>query len=182
MEEFAIDLNPAAVVRLERLSGRERFAAYLELTKPRITFLIVLTAAAGFALASQARIDYTGMVRAMVGIALLSSGIATINQYMERDLDALMRRTANRPLPSGKLLPWSKCAGPAQHSERERHDTDEGGQGNAEPMMCFGEASDGIKASSAIGRASVACSPLPQKRATHNAVHRAHARRKRTLQ
>ena len=110
MEEFAIDLNPAAVVRLERLSGRERFAAYLELTKPRITFLIVLTAAAGFALASQARIDYSGLVRAMIGIALLSSGIATINQYMERDLDALMRRTANRPLPSGKLLPWEALA------------------------------------------------------------------------
>jgi len=110
MEEFAINLNPAAVVRLERLSGRERFAAYLELTKPRITFLIVLTAAAGFALASQARIDYSGLVRAMVGIALLSSGIATINQYMERDLDALMRRTVNRPLPSGKLLPWEALA------------------------------------------------------------------------
>jgi len=110
MEEFAIDLNPSAVVRLERLSGRERFAAYLELTKPRITFLIVLTAAAGFALASPARIDYSALVRAMVGIALLSSGIATINQYMERDLDALMRRTANRPLPSGKLLPWEALA------------------------------------------------------------------------
>src|SRR6266850_6635281 len=106
MEEFVIDLNPAAVVRLERLSARERFAAYLELTKPRITFLIVLTAAAGFALASPARIDYSALVRAMVGIALLSSGIATINQYMERDLDALMRRTADRPLPSGRLLPW----------------------------------------------------------------------------
>src|SRR6476646_10654458 len=110
MEEFAIDLNPSAVVRLERLSARERFAAYLELTKPRITFLIVLTAAAGFALASQASIDYAGLMRAMVGIALLSSGIATINQYMERDLDALMRRTANRPLPSGKLLPWEALA------------------------------------------------------------------------
>jgi protoheme IX farnesyltransferase len=41
----------------------------------------------------------------MVGIALLSSGIATLNQYIERDLDALMRRTADRPLPSGKLHP-----------------------------------------------------------------------------
>jgi protoheme IX farnesyltransferase len=106
MEEFAIELNPATAVRLERLSGRERFAAYMELTKPRITFLIVLTAAAGFALASQGSVDYAALVRAMFGIALLSSGIATINQYMERDLDALMRRTANRPLPSGKLLPW----------------------------------------------------------------------------
>ncbi len=45
------------------------------------------------------------MARAMIGIALLSSGIATLNQYIERDLDALMRRTADRPLPSGRLLP-----------------------------------------------------------------------------
>jgi protoheme IX farnesyltransferase len=109
MEEFAINLNPAAVA-LERLTMRERVAAYLELTKPRITFLIVLTSAAGFALASGARIDYPGLLRAMLGIALLSSGIATINQYMERDLDALMRRTANRPLPSGRLLPWEALA------------------------------------------------------------------------
>jgi heme o synthase len=107
MEEFAIELNSGSVaVRLERLSARERFAAFLELTKPRITFLIVLTAAAGFALGSSASIDYALMARAMFGIALLSSGIATLNQYMERDLDLLMRRTANRPLPSGKLMPW----------------------------------------------------------------------------
>lgn len=109
MEEFAIELN-AGVVQLERLSARDRMAAYLELTKPRITFLIVLTAAAGFALASQGRVDYPAMLTAMVGIALLSSGIATLNQYMERDLDGLMRRTANRPLPSGKLLPWEALA------------------------------------------------------------------------
>jgi len=109
MEEFAINLNPSAV-QLERLSARERFAAYLELTKPRITFLIVLTSAAGFALGSSGSVDYARLVTAMLGIALLSSGIATINQYMERDLDALMRRTANRPLPSGRLLPWEALA------------------------------------------------------------------------
>jgi heme o synthase len=106
MEEFAIELSSGSVVQLERLSARERLAAYAELTKPRITFLIVLTAAAGFALASPGRVDYAALCSAMVGIALLSSGIATLNQYMERDLDALMRRTADRPLPSGKLLPW----------------------------------------------------------------------------
>ncbi|HXL82300.1 MAG TPA: heme o synthase [Pyrinomonadaceae bacterium] len=109
MEEFAIELN-AGVAQLERLSARDRVAAYLELTKPRITFLIVLTAAVGFALASPGRVDYGAMLTAMVGIALLSSGIATLNQYMERDLDGLMRRTANRPLPSGKLLPWEALA------------------------------------------------------------------------
>ncbi|MEK6282671.1 MAG: heme o synthase [Acidobacteriota bacterium] len=106
MEEFAIELDGSAAVRFQRLSIRERLAAYAELTKPRITFLIVLTSAAGFALASPGRINYGALLNAMFGIALLSSGIATLNQYMERDLDALMRRTAERPLPSGKLLPW----------------------------------------------------------------------------
>ncbi len=109
MKEFAIELD-GSVAQLERLSARERIAAYVDLTKPRITFLIVLTAAAGFALASPGRIDYAAMMSAMLGIALLSSGIATLNQYMERDLDGLMRRTANRPLPSGKLMPWEALA------------------------------------------------------------------------
>ena len=105
MEEFAIDLNQTAVATLPRLSARDRMAAYAELTKPRITFLIVLTSAAGFALASPGAVNYSALLSAMMGIALLSSGIATLNQYIERDLDSLMRRTADRPLPSGKLHP-----------------------------------------------------------------------------
>lgn len=108
MEELAINLNSTAVAEFERqrVSARERIAAYLELTKPRITFLIVLTSAAGFALAVPGRVDFGALLSAMFGIALLASGIATLNQYMERDLDRLMRRTADRPLPSGRLLPW----------------------------------------------------------------------------
>jgi heme o synthase len=105
MEEFAIDLNQTAVAPLPRVSARDRIAAYAELTKPRITFLIVLTSAAGFALASPGAVNYSALLSAMFGIALLSSGIATLNQYIERDLDSLMRRTADRPLPSGKLHP-----------------------------------------------------------------------------
>ena len=85
------------------LTTREKIAAYVELTKPRITFLIVLTAAAGFCLGARGPLSYVALVHALVGIALLSSGIATLNQFMERDLDALMRRTASRPLPTGKL-------------------------------------------------------------------------------
>lgn len=107
MKEFAVDLNTVALpeLEIERLSARERVAAYVVLTKPRITFLIVLTSAAGFCLGS-GKVDYFALATAMIGIALLSSGIATLNQYMERDLDRLMRRTADRPLPSGKLAPW----------------------------------------------------------------------------
>jgi len=112
MEEFAINLPATAVADIERtpLSARERLSAYLELTKPRITFLIVLTSAAGFGLASRSGIDYVALLSALFGIALLSSGIATLNQYAERDLDGLMRRTAGRPLPSGKIAPWEALA------------------------------------------------------------------------
>jgi protoheme IX farnesyltransferase len=107
MKTVAIELpaTVAAAAALPTLTLRERLSAYAELTKPRITFLIVLTAAAGFCLASRGGVNYPLLLSSMLGIALLSSGVGTLNQYLERDLDGLMRRTANRPLPSGKLLP-----------------------------------------------------------------------------
>jgi protoheme IX farnesyltransferase len=107
IKSAAIELNPGGVSEslAEGLSFRERALAYVDLTKPRITFLIVLTAAAGFCLGAKGRLDYIRFTHAMIGIALLSSGIATLNQYMERGLDRLMRRTMLRPLPSGKLAP-----------------------------------------------------------------------------
>lgn len=89
----------------ERLILREKIVAYLELTKPRITLLITLIAAAGFCLGAGAPFDYVKFIHTLIGIALLCSGVSTLNQYMERDLDGLMRRTALRPLPSGRLLP-----------------------------------------------------------------------------
>src|SRR5215212_8303933 len=111
MKSAVIELGQGVVgeSRGEELTLRERLSAYLELTKPRITFLIVLTAAAGFCLGTAGSINYLLLFHGMIGIALLSSGIATLNQYMERDLDALMRRTAMRPLPSGKLSSIEAC-------------------------------------------------------------------------
>jgi protoheme IX farnesyltransferase len=106
MESFAngvIGAEPLAVARKQSLSRSEKLRAYVELTKPRITTLVVLTAAAGFCLGSAGGIDYVALLNMAVGVALLSSGIATLNQYIERDTDALMRRTKDRPLPSGKL-------------------------------------------------------------------------------
>jgi protoheme IX farnesyltransferase len=85
--------------------GAGKLSAYMELTKPRITMLVVLTAAAGFCLGSMGAIDYPKLLRLSLGIALLSSGIATLNQFLERDTDRLMRRTESRPLPAGRLLP-----------------------------------------------------------------------------
>src|SRR5215471_3136475 len=78
-------------------------SAYLELTKPRITFLVVITAAAGFCLGSKTGVDFAHLLYLSGAIALLSSGIGTLNQYIERDLDGLMFRTRNRPLPAGRI-------------------------------------------------------------------------------
>jgi heme o synthase len=106
MESFAdsvITNEPLVAGIKQSLSKAEKVSAYAELTKPRITFLVVLTAAAGFCLGSGEGIDYLRLLNMSFGIALLSSGIAALNQYIERDLDRLMRRTETRPLPSGKL-------------------------------------------------------------------------------
>jgi heme o synthase len=81
------------------------FSAYVELTKPRVNFLVVLTAAAGFYMASTGPMDLLLLVHTVVGTALVAGGSAALNQFLERDLDARMARTARRPIPSGRLTP-----------------------------------------------------------------------------
>lgn len=84
-------------------SFRDKLLAYVELTKPRIAFMLVLTAAAGFFVGSKHSLDYVLFANAMIGIALLAFGVATLNQWLERHTDRLMDRTARRPLPAGRL-------------------------------------------------------------------------------
>lgn len=84
---------------------RARVAAYVELTKPRITTLVMLTTAAGFFLGSPHVFSILAFAHTMIGVGLLCSGVSTLNEWMERDLDALMRRTMTRPLPTGRLTP-----------------------------------------------------------------------------
>jgi protoheme IX farnesyltransferase len=98
MENIATEIQQAKAVNL-----RERVAAYFELTKPRIAFMLVLTAAAGFYLGSDAAFDWRVFLNSMVGITLLAFGVASLNQFLERNIDGLMQRTAKRPLPAGKL-------------------------------------------------------------------------------
>jgi protoheme IX farnesyltransferase len=87
------------------LNVRERALAYLELTKPRIAILLVLSSAAGFYVASSAGFEPLLFIHAMVSITLLAFGVSTLNQYIERDIDPLMARTAERPLPTGRVTP-----------------------------------------------------------------------------
>ncbi len=81
----------------------EKAAAFLELTKPRIAFMLVLTSAAGFYLGAKGGFDLYLFINSVIGITLLAFGVATLNQVIERKTDALMERTMNRPLPSGKV-------------------------------------------------------------------------------
>jgi heme o synthase len=104
MESFVTQVSTKQALNVED-AGSRRLSAYVELTKPRITFLVVLTAVAGFWLGSTAVVDYLGLLNLAVGVTLLSAGISTLNQYIERDLDGLMLRTQDRPLPSGRLTP-----------------------------------------------------------------------------
>jgi len=87
-----------------------RLAAYVELSKPRVTTLILVVAAAAFWLASDGVLDLTRLASLTVGVVLLASGIFALNQYMERDLDGRMRRTDMRPLPTGRLRPAEALA------------------------------------------------------------------------
>jgi protoheme IX farnesyltransferase len=79
--------------------------AYVALTKPDVTFLVVITTVAGFYLGSSGAMDWLLLMHTLCGTLLVAGGTAALNQYIERDMDAVMRRTASRPLPSGQLQP-----------------------------------------------------------------------------
>ena len=100
-----MDTAAARIANNRMLGWRMRVAAFVELTKPRIAFMLVLTSAAGFYLGTTGAFDVALFANAMIGIAILAFGVATLNQYIERSTDALMDRTKNRPLPSQRLMP-----------------------------------------------------------------------------
>ncbi|MGC2237972.1 MAG: heme o synthase [Pyrinomonadaceae bacterium] len=98
-----MDITTAEIQETRAIGAREKLAAYIELTKPRIAFMLVLTSAAGFYLGADKGFNFVLFINAMIGIALLAFGVATLNQVWERKTDALMERTAGRPLPANKL-------------------------------------------------------------------------------
>jgi len=76
---------------------------YYTLTKPEVNLLILMTTSAGYYLASRGPFRLGGLLNTLIGTLLVASGTATLNQWTERVWDGQMRRTASRPLPSGRL-------------------------------------------------------------------------------
>src|SRR5262249_22833806 len=83
--------------------SRACLADYVRLTKPRLSAMALVTVPAGAVLASAGAPDWRVVANALVGAALVAAGASALNQLMERDSDALMQRTRDRPLPAGRL-------------------------------------------------------------------------------
>ena len=97
---------PSSVIEGEDDIGKH-ILTYLELTKPRLTALAVITGLIGFLLASNGWPDFGKLFSVLLGTALLGGGAGALNQVLEQDADALMTRTRRRPIPSGRLNPES---------------------------------------------------------------------------
>jgi len=98
---MATTLAIANPLSLQTLKSKLR--DYYTLTKPEVNLLILMTTSAGYYLAAKGPMRIVGLLNTLVGTLLVASGTATLNQWMERVWDGRMRRTASRPLPSGRL-------------------------------------------------------------------------------
>ena len=98
-------MSLAASPALGRPGVRRLLLAYFELTKPRIVFLVLLTGVPALLLAARGEPALRPTLAALLGTALAAAAASCFNHYLDRDVDALMQRTARRPLPSGLLPP-----------------------------------------------------------------------------
>lgn len=88
-----------------QLTLASRAGAYVALTKPDVSLLVLMTTGAGFYMGSRGPVDWLRLAHTVFGTMLIAAGTAALNHYIERDSDRYMRRTAGRPLPSGVLKP-----------------------------------------------------------------------------
>lgn len=103
-------MNTVAFFTTRPVTVVERLTAYWEMTKPRLSGLVLVTTGVGFVAASGGVVDGWLLLHTLIGTALVAGGAAVLNQYLERDVDALMSRTRHRPLPSGRVAPEEALA------------------------------------------------------------------------
>ena len=81
-----------------------RAVDFIEFIKPRLVVMILITTAAGYYLGAQT-VDWLRCLHTLIGAGLTAAGVLGLNQYLERDVDAQMKRTQERPLPDGRMNP-----------------------------------------------------------------------------
>jgi protoheme IX farnesyltransferase len=97
---------PSEQLLSARARDRRRVAVdLLTLTKPRVAVMVLVTTLVGYYVGLAGSPDYVQMLHLVVGTLLAAGGAMALNQYWERDVDARMERTRNRPLPDGRLQP-----------------------------------------------------------------------------
>jgi len=97
---------PTEIIVTAMARDRRRVVADLvALTKPRVVVMVLVTSVVGYYVGLSGAPDYVRMVNLMLGTLLAAGGTLALNQYLERDVDALMERTRERPLPDGRLQP-----------------------------------------------------------------------------
>ena len=94
-----------STLRSTELTLLSRASAYVALTKPDVSLLVLLTTAAGYYMGVRGPVDWLKLLHTVAGTMLIAGGTAALNHYVERETDRYMRRTASRPLPSGLLRP-----------------------------------------------------------------------------
>jgi heme o synthase len=94
-----------STLRTAELTLFSRANAYVVLTKPDVSFLVLMTTAAGYYMGTRGPVVWLHMLHTIFGTMLIAAGTAALNHYAERETDRYMRRTAARPLPSGILRP-----------------------------------------------------------------------------
>jgi protoheme IX farnesyltransferase len=103
--DIAQYLDGLPVATPPRALPRARWEDLYELTKPRMNFLVLITTMVGFYVASPGAIDWLLLFHTLLGTALSAAAASVLNQVIERDYDAMMPRTRNRPLPAGRVAP-----------------------------------------------------------------------------
>ena len=83
------------------LPAKNIYVAFIELTKPRITFLILISTSLGYYLGDTGQFKLFNFLITIIGTTMLAGGAGAINHYIEKDLDMLMDRTKSRPIPAG---------------------------------------------------------------------------------
>jgi heme o synthase len=103
--ELGMNVAPPSIAVETSQVHRRAVRDFVELTKPRVVAMVLVTTLVGFYLASSGRPDWWLLAATLVGTGLAAGGTLALNQYLERDVDAHMHRTQRRPLPSGRLQP-----------------------------------------------------------------------------